>query len=62
MEMENADEKRRYLKMAADEGDISAMYEYAIETADQNEKQQYLKQAADQGYIPAMHEYARLID
>lgn len=55
-------EKLRYLKQAADDGYIPAMFDYGMEVDDPEEKKRYLKMAADDGYIPAMHEYALLLD
>jgi hypothetical protein len=41
------------LKQCADDGDITAMYDYALVTDDPQERRRYLKQAADNGYGPA---------
>jgi hypothetical protein len=46
-------DKVGHLKQRADDGDITAMYEYALVTDDPQERRQYLKQAADNGYGPA---------
>lgn len=54
-------EKLKYLKEAADEGYIPAMYDYGIEAEDKTERMKYLKMAADNGYIPAKYEYAKLL-
>ena len=59
---DNQSEKLRYLKEAADDGYIPAMFDYGMELDDLHEKKHYLKMAADNGYIPAMHEYALLLD
>ena len=55
-------EKLKYLKQAADDGYIPAMFDYGMEVDDPDEKKRYLKMAADAGYIPAMYEYALLLD
>ena len=56
------EEKTYYLKQAAQNGYIPAMYDWAMETDDPDERKLYLKQAAENGYIPAMYYWAMETD
>jgi len=47
------------LKERADNGNMEAIFEYALEAKSSDEKKKYLKNAADLGHIPAMYAYSR---
>jgi TPR repeat protein len=56
-EYDGPEERRHWLKVAAEAGYLPAMCEYAIEFADPEERKHWLRKAACAGYIPAMYHY-----
>ena len=65
----NRKESAKYFKMAADNGDVFAMYQYSKKVhiddgvkKDLNEQFKYLKMAADKENLEEMFSYAVLLD
>ena len=52
------EEKRRWLKAAAEAGYIPAMCDYGLECDDHLERKHWLREAAYEGYVPAIYRYA----
>ncbi len=54
----NPEEKRRWLKKAAEAGHIPAMCDYGLECQDDQERKHWLREASYEGYAPAIYRYA----
>jgi hypothetical protein len=51
------EEKRRWLKKAAEAGHIPAMSDYGLECEDPHERKHWLREAAYEGHVPAIYRY-----
>ena len=58
LQCSDPEEKRRWLKIAAEAGYIPAMCDYGIECEDHQERKHWLREAAYEGHVPAMYHYA----
>ena len=52
------DERRRWLRQAADAGNIDAMYAYSQGCEDPAEAEYWLRKTACEGHVQAMYNYA----
>ena len=51
------EEKRQWLKKAAEAGHIPAMSDYGLECEDRRERKRWLREAAYEGHVPAIYRY-----
>ena len=56
LECSNPVERRRWLRQAADAGNIEAMYTYAQECEDPSEAKIWLRKTACEGHVQAMYD------
>jgi TPR repeat protein len=59
-ECDDPAERRRWLRMAAEEGHVQAMHEMGLACSDPNEKRRWLEEAARNGWQAAMLELAEM--
>lgn len=45
-------DRRSFLRQAAEDGHVAAMYEYGLQCDDPDEQRRWLRKAAQQGYVP----------
>jgi hypothetical protein len=59
-EYDDPSERRRWLRMAAEEGHVPAMYEPGLACSDPKEKRRRLEESTRNGSQPAMLELAEM--